>query len=120
MEMELFEALRSAGVFESCAHDAVGALRAEFDHRESRLVSRVEFAEFKSDVAREFAQVHIEIAELRGEMRGEIGELRGEIGDLRGETRAGMAALKSELIKWIVALFIAQTGATGALLGLLH
>lgn len=123
MELELFDALRSAGVQEDRARVAVDAFGRALDRRDERFVSRIDQADFKAEVAREFALVRADIAKLCGEfaeLRGEVAELRAEIAGLRAETRSAMAELKSDLVRWVSALFIAQSVAVGVLVKLLH
>jgi hypothetical protein len=81
-------------------------------------LNELNFARFRSEVeagfARADAKVERRLAELRAELKGEIAELRGE---LRGELRAGLAGLKTELVKW---MFLFWVGTAVTVIGLLR
>jgi ribosomal protein L29 len=131
MELEIFDALRSAGVAEGPARSAVEALDAEFERRDATLASRADIADLRGELKIEIAdlrgELKVEIADLRSELKIEIADLRIEVAGLRSEVKIEVASLrsqvadaKSELIRWVAALFTAQIVAIGVLLRLLH
>ena len=67
-------------------------------------------------------QAEAQAAALADALRQSAGELatKQDVQELRLEIRREMAELKSDLLKWVIGLFIAQVGLFAALVKLLH
>ena len=67
-------------------------------------------------------QAKAQAAALADALRQSGGELatKQDVQELRLEIRREMAELKSDLLKWVIGLFIAQVGLFAALVKLLH
>lgn len=105
--------------------DIVALVGEKFERRLAE-----ELAKFRAEVAAEFASVRIEIASVRLELGREIAavrsefkeylaamraELKEDIANLRAELRSAfktdIAALRSEIIKWMFIFWVGQLGA---------
>jgi hypothetical protein len=79
---------------------------------ELRELNEVNFARFD-------AKLEQRITEVKAELRQEIGDLRGEVATLRVELRAdlqaGLANLRSELLKWMFLFWVTTIGGLVAL-----
>lgn len=82
MELEIYDAFRSAGVAEDKARAAVESINREIDRR---------YALHSQQLA----------------TRGDVETIRKEIGELEANTRANIAEAKAEIIKWTVATMFA-------------
>ena len=67
-------------------------------------------------------QAEAQAAALADALRQSAGELatKQDVQELRLDIRRQMAELKSDLLKWVIGLFIAQVGLFAALVKLLH
>jgi chromosome segregation ATPase len=73
-------------------------------------------AELSADIAALRTELRAEIAEVRTELRAEIAEVRT---DLRAEiaaVRIDLAAVKHDMLRWMVGVAFAQAGLTVALI----
>lgn len=64
--------------------------------------------ELKEDIAELRAELKGDIAELKTELKGDINAVRTEIVALRGEVRAEIAKSTTDILKWIIPLFLAN------------
>lgn len=71
----------------------------------------------KADVSQTRTELKTDITQTRTELKAEIAELRGElkadIAQARLEAKANSSQLKSELIQWMVGLFITNLTLVG-------
>ena len=92
MDLEVVDALKSAGVPEDKARAVVVSLHREIDTRyglhAAQLATRGDLVEVKAELKRDVAEVRIEVVRLHGEL----------------------AETKAELIRWSVGSFIAMAG----------
>ena len=92
---------QATGVAEALAETMVvePATRADLQRRDARLSG-------------EISALRVEVEKFRGEMRTEFamvrGELQAESSKLRGEMQVGLAAVKLEMLRWLLPLFLAQ------------
>jgi len=83
---------------------------ARFD---AKLEQRI--AEVKAELRQEIGELRQEIGAFRAEVRGDGASLRGEFGVLRAEWHAGLANLRSELLKWMFLFWVTTIGGLVAL-----
>ncbi|BAP89292.1 uncharacterized protein E1O_21610 [Burkholderiales bacterium GJ-E10] len=103
MEMEMFTALRSAGVPEDKARAATESVAHEIDRcfrtRTEPLATKGDLAELRSAITELRAATQADIADLRATTQADIADLRAtaqaDIADLRSTTQADIAALRS-------------------------
>ena len=133
---ETVKSLTAVGITDAQAEAVTAALKGAVDVDLSNLatkadhgVLRSEFEGLRGEVEAlrdEFAAMRDEFAALRGEfsaLRGEFTALRGELrrglGAFRGEVEAKIERAKTELIKWVVGMGLAQVAMLIALLKLI-
>jgi hypothetical protein len=125
--LKLAKRLEAAGMPATQAEGFAGALSdvmttelaTKSDLKELRGWATAEFADIRGEMRAEFADVRREMrtgfAEIRGEMDSRFAEVRTEFARIRAE----MAQSRTEMVRWMVGLFIAQTSVTiGVLLRL--
>jgi hypothetical protein len=137
MELEVFDAFRSAGVPDDKARAAVESINRQIDRRYSlhaeQLVTRgdlraematlrEEISELRTELRTEIAglrtELHTQIAQLDTGLRTEVTELRTELRmgvadvhtGLRGELLAKIAETKTDVIQWCVGSVFASVG----------
>jgi hypothetical protein len=113
MVIEVYEALRKAGVDEELAKDAARAvLPAD---------ARTDLAT-KGDLAELSAATKGDLAELRAATKGDLAELRaatkGDLAELKAATKADLAELKADVIKWNVGALAILTAIFAAIVRL--
>ncbi len=127
--------LKAAGVGErearALAEGLDQALREEVATKTDIAAVRSDLAAVKSELAADIATVRAElkadIAAVRAELKGDIAavrtELKADIAAVRTELKGDIAAIRTELaavkhdmLRWIVGMAFAQTGLTVALI----
>lgn len=136
--LKLAKRLEAAGMPATQAEGFAGALSdvmtselaTKSDLKEFRGWATAEFADIRGEVRAEFADIRREMrtgfAEMRGEMNSRFAQINGEMDSRFAEVRtefarihAEMAQSRTEMVRWMVGLFIAQTSVTiGVLLRL--
>jgi hypothetical protein len=94
------------------------ATQASVKETELRLLKEIEIV--RKEMREMEGKLRLEIEGVRKEMREIEGKLRLEIEGVRKEietVRKEIAVLKTDLIKWIIGLLIAQTGILVAVFG---
>jgi hypothetical protein len=94
------------------------AIQASVKETELRLLKEIETV--RKEMREMEGKLRLEIEGVRKEMREMEGKLRLEIEGVRKEietVRKEIAVLKTDLIKWIIGLLIAQTGILVAVFG---
>jgi hypothetical protein len=102
MVLEMYAALRKAGVDEDIAGDA------------ARSVMGIEMKgdlATKSDLLLLRSELRSEMSELRSEMSG----LRSEVSEIRLQVKADISELKAEIIKWNVGAMAILTAIVAAI-----
>ena len=129
MIVELYDALRKAGVDEQLAKDAARAVLPATT--KSDLATKADFAELKGD----FAALKADFAELKGDftgLKGDFAELKADFAELKADftalkadftglkltTRAEIAELKADLLKWNVGAMAVLTAIFAAIVRL--
>lgn len=103
---------QAAGFAEALSEVMTTELATKSDLREVRGWATAEFADIRGEMRAEFA-------DIRGEMRAEFADVRREMRTGFAELRTELAASKTETIRWMVGLFVAQASVTvGVLLRL--
>ena len=115
-ELAYVDRLKAAGVGErearALAEGLDQALREE-------VASKSDLAAVKSDLATVKAELSADIAALRTELKGDIAAVRTELkGDIAA-VRTELAAVKHDMLRWMVGMGFAQVGLTVALIRLL-
>ena len=99
MELEVFDAFRSAGVPDDKARAAVESINRAIDRRYSlhadQLVTR-------ADLRAELATLREEMADMRAGFRADLERARGELERTRGELLTRIVETKTEVIQWCV------------------
>lgn len=109
LEAAGLSAAQAAGVAEALVETVVAdpATRSDLMSTEAAL---------RGDMARFESSLRGEMAALETSLRAEIVGLRAEVGQvearLRGEMNAGFAAVKVDILRWMVPLLLAQMGIT--------
>jgi hypothetical protein len=93
--MELYDALRKAGVDDETARAAARAVIGVEDR--AHLATRAD------------------LADLKLATRADLAELRADLAELKLATRADLAELKADLIKWNVGAMVALTAIFAAI-----
>ena len=105
--------LKAAGVGErearALAEGLDQALREEVATKTDIAAVRSDLAAVKSELAADIATVR---AELKADIAAVRAELKGDIAAIRTE----LAAVKHDMLRWIVGMAFAQTGLTVALI----
>jgi hypothetical protein len=100
MELEVFDAFRSAGVPDDKARAAVESINRAIDRRYAlhaeQLVTR--------------GDLRAEVATLREEMADRITGVRSDLERARGELLTRIAETKTEVIQWCVGSVFASVG----------
>lgn len=109
MVAELYDALRKAGVDEQLSKEAARAVLGADAMKD--LVTTSDLAEFRTATTAEFAVVKADIAV----MKADIAELRSDLAVFKASTRADIADLKTELIKWNVGAMAVLTAIFAAI-----
>ena len=110
MELEVFDAFRSAGVPDDKARAAVESINRAIDRRyglhAEQLVTRgdlrAEVATLREEMAATRGDLHAEVATLREEMADRIAGVRSDLERTRGELLTRIAETKTEVIQWCV------------------
>ena len=76
---------------------AIGALILNLIIYFSRVPTRKDLSDLRTELRNEIGGLRSEIGDVRNELRNEIGGLRSEIGDLRTELRSEIGELRSEI-----------------------
>jgi hypothetical protein len=112
--LELYEALRKAGVDEMPARDAASAVFP---------VDCLDDLATKHDLSELRLAVNADISELRLALKADISELRlaakADISELGLTVKADMSEMKAELIKWNIGTMVALTALCVAIMRLL-
>ena len=84
-----------------------------------RFVKRLTGCGFTEQQAETLADEQVALLNSNLATKTDIAEIKSEIETLRHETKVGIEASKSELMKWMIGLMIAQGGLIVALVKLL-
>ena len=98
MELEVFEALRSAGVPDDKARAAVESINRQIDSRYG---------------------LHAEQLATRGDLASLRGDLRADLERTRGEVLTRIAESKTDVVRWCVGSIFASVGMFAAITRLL-
>jgi hypothetical protein len=108
--------LKAAGVGErearALAEGLDQALREE-------VATKTDVAAVNDHLATVKAELKADIAALRTELKGDIAALRAELKDDIATVRTELAAVKHDMLRWMVGMAFAQVGLTVALVRLL-
>jgi multidrug resistance efflux pump len=104
---------------ETLADEHVALLNANLATKTDIAEIKADIAEIKADIARIEAGMEAQRLETRAGMEAQRQETRAGMEAQRQETRADIEAVKSELLKWMIGLLIAQGGLIVALVKLL-
>jgi protein subunit release factor A len=118
--------LRDNGLPEIQAQVIIQAILDSREYDLSTLVTKEQFNALQNEVAlirqdivhirsvmatkSDIAEIRIEISELKSEMKSDIAELRNELKSDIAEIKVSIADIKTDILKWIVPLFIAMLG----------
>lgn len=115
MTVAIFDTLKLAKRLEAAgmpAPQAAGFAEALSETMTTELATKSDLRELRGWATAEFADV-------RGEMRAEFADVRREMRTGFAEMRTELAMTKTEMVRWMVGLFIAQASLTiGVLLRL--
>jgi hypothetical protein len=115
MTIPVFDTLKLAKRLEAAgmpAPQAAGFAEALSEVMTTELATKSDLKELRGWATAEFA-------DIRGEMRAEFADVRREMRTGFAELRTELAASKTETIRWMVGLFVAQASVTiGVLLRL--
>jgi hypothetical protein len=114
MELEVFDAFRSAGVPDDKARAAVESINRAIDRRYAlhaeQLVTRGDLRAEGATLREEMAALRAEVATLREEMADRIAGVRSDLERTRGELLTRIAETKTEVIQWCVGSVFASVG----------
>jgi hypothetical protein len=112
MDLEVVDALKSAGVPEDKARAVVVSLHREIDQRyalhAAQLATRGDLAEVKGELKGELSEVKREIVAATARVEAKLAETKADL-----LTR--LAQTKAELVRWSVGSFIAMAGVFAAI-----
>ena len=107
--MKLSRRLEAAGMNQP---QATGVAEALAETMVVEPATRADLQSLDARLSGEISALRVEVEKFRGEMRTEFamvrGELQAESSKLRGEMQVGLAAVKFEMLRWLLPLFLAQ------------
>ena len=107
--MKLARRLEAAGMNQP---QATGVAEALAETMVVEPATRADLQSLDARLSGEISALRVEVEKFRGEMRTEFamvrGELQAESSKLRGEMQVGLAAVKFEMLRWLLPLFLAQ------------
>jgi hypothetical protein len=93
--------LQTAGLTSNIAEEIVTSIALSRDYDLSHLITKEEFFKFKEENSSRFNKIDTEIAIVKQ-----------EIAIVKQEMKAEIATSKSDVLKWVIGLFIAQITTT--------